>query len=179
MSASSKTSAIDLIILGLLHNEPMSPYDLSKLQGMYELVKISKPAIYKNVHRLEQKGFLKSSVTKTGNMPEKKIYTITENGKEHLLALMEQCVAGPIRFHFDFNAFILMIMVQPKENALSLLSDLRHKLKENLTYLEKSRSRFSYLPFPIGSLASQHIRLNKTLITWLQDFEVEFEKVQT
>ena len=179
MSAPSKTSAIDLIILGLLHNEPMSAYDLSKLQGIYELVKISKPAIYKNVHRLNEKGFLKSSVAKIGRMPEKAIYTITENGKKHLLILMEQCVAGPIKFHFDFNAFILMIMVQPKEKAISLLSGLRHKLEENLSYLEKSSSQFSNLPFPIGSLASQHITLNKTLITWLQDFEVEFEKVQT
>jgi DNA-binding PadR family transcriptional regulator len=173
----AETSAIDLVILGLLNNQPMSAYELVKLTGIYELVKVSQPAIYKNVHKLSQKGYLRGRTSKTGKLPEKTVYEITTAGNERILELMQGCVAGQLQFHFDFNSFLLLIDQIPRSEAHRLLRELMTRLLENKQILQKQSARYSHLSPTIRALANQHIMLNETLIRWLKDFMDDFQPV--
>ena len=170
----SESSAIDLVLLGLLNNQPMSAYDLAKLAGIYELVKVSKPAIYKNVHKLARDGYLLGSTSRTGKLPEKTVYELTPTGKERILELMQGCVAGRLRFHFDFNAFLLLLDQIPRGEADRLLRELMTHLLNNKQNLQDQAARYSHLSPAIRALANQHIMLNETLIRWLRDFMDEF-----
>lgn len=173
----SEASAIDLIILGLLNNQSMSAYELTKLTGIYELVKISQPAIYKNVHKLSQKDYLRSRTSKSGKLPEKTVYEITAAGKERILELMQGCVTGRLQFHFNFNSFLLLIDQIPRNEANRLLRELMTRLLENKRHLQEQSARYSHLSPTIRALAHQHIMLNETLIRWLKDFMDEFRPV--
>lgn len=58
-------AAIDLIVLGMLHKDSMSAYDLQKLveyRNISKWVKISTPSIYKKVLQLEEKGLVTSHI---------------------------------------------------------------------------------------------------------------------
>lgn len=174
MTKETDFSAVDLVILGLLNNQPMSAYDLAKLQGIYELVKISKPAVYKNVHKLCERGHLEGRVSKSGNMPEKTVYTVTKAGQQHIQDLLEGSISHRVKFHFDFNGLILLIEQLPKSEAIRLLNGLMQSLRENKRYLHEEAAQYSFLPFNVQALANQHIMLNDTLIKWLDGFMEEF-----
>ena len=77
-------ATIDLIVLGIVKKEPLSAYDIQKLveyRNISRWVKISTPSIYKKVIQLEQKGFIRGTMIKEGNMAEKAVYSLTEEGE--------------------------------------------------------------------------------------------------
>src|SRR3989339_437751 len=96
-------STIDLIILGILLNNPLNAFELTRFMDTHhidKLVKISKPAVYKCCKRLFQAGFLDGETIREGEMPEKVIYSINEKGRERFYELMEH-------FSSNLNPFFL------------------------------------------------------------------------
>ena len=75
--------------------------------GTSQMGKISTPSIYKKVIQLEQKGLISSRTKKEGNMPEKAVYSLTENGEIEFEKLMHELSKKPIHMFLDFNAVIV------------------------------------------------------------------------
>ena len=78
-------ATIDLIVLGMVKQQPLSAYDIQKqveYRNISKWVKISTPSIYKKVISLEEKGLIKGVTVKDGNMPEKAVYHLTEKNKK-------------------------------------------------------------------------------------------------
>ena len=101
---------IDLIVLGIVKKEPLSAYDIQKLveyRNISRWVKISTPSIYKKVIQLEQKGFIRGTMIKEGNMAEKAVYSLTEEGEEEFRRLMFGISSEPVHMFLDFNAVIV------------------------------------------------------------------------
>ncbi|MFR5081037.1 MAG: PadR family transcriptional regulator [[Clostridium] innocuum] len=76
-------SSIDLILLGMVYDQPRSAYDIQKhveYRKLSHWVKISSPSVYKKLRVLEQKGYLMTTRQREGNMPEKSIYSLTNAG---------------------------------------------------------------------------------------------------
>lgn len=92
-------STIDLIVLGMLKDKAMGAYDIQKLveyRNISKWVKISTPSIYKKTIQLEKKGLIKGKNIKEGNMPEKVVYTLTNDGEEEFKRLMLKISDEPI-----------------------------------------------------------------------------------
>ena len=103
-------ATIDLIVLGILKKEPMGAYDIQKLveyRNISKWVKISTPSIYKKAIQLEEKGFIKGEIVKEGKMPEKAVYSLTDEGEKEFVKLMMETASKPIHFFLDFNAVIV------------------------------------------------------------------------
>ena len=86
-------AAIDLIVLGMIKQQPQSAYELQKnveYRNISRWVKISTPSIYKKVIQLEEKGYLEAELVREGNMPEKSVYRITLEGEHFFMDLMEK-----------------------------------------------------------------------------------------
>ena len=86
-------SSIDIILLGMLIEGPMSAYEMNKILDKRQVrvwLKISEPAVYRNLRRLQDRGCTEHHTEKHGLMPEKTIYTITPRGREYFIQLMEQ-----------------------------------------------------------------------------------------
>ena len=80
-------ATIDLIVLGMVKQQPLSAYDIQKqveYRNISKWVKISTPSIYKKVISLEEKGLIKSVTVKDGNMPEKAVYSLTDRKSTRL-----------------------------------------------------------------------------------------------
>ena len=98
-------ATIDLIVLGILKKEPMGAYDIQKLveyRNISKWVKISTPSIYKKAIQLEEKGFIKGEIVKEGKMPEKAVYSLTDEGEKEFVKLMMETASKPIHFFLDF-----------------------------------------------------------------------------
>ena len=69
-------STVDLVLLGLVHDQSRSAYDIQKhieYRNLSYWVKISTPSIYKRMIVLEESGYLKKKIIKNGKNPEKAI----------------------------------------------------------------------------------------------------------
>ncbi len=81
-----KPTPLALMILALLSERPMHPYEMQRLmiaRGDDKVVRVQRGSLYPAVERLEAAGLVEHEVTeKTGRRPERTVYRITERGSE-------------------------------------------------------------------------------------------------
>jgi DNA-binding PadR family transcriptional regulator len=165
-------SSIDLVLLGLLARQRRSAYDLAKEISRYELdgvVRLSIPAIYKNVKHLEERRYLERRETRRGEMPEKTIYSLTALGRERFLALMEECAAERVRYRFDFNPVILNLDGVPKQRRGKLLRVMKESLTAGRKELEESLEAWKEKSATAGLILGQVELVSRALDEWIDD----------
>jgi DNA-binding PadR family transcriptional regulator len=170
-------SAIDLFLLGCLAERSISAYDLANFilgNHIDEMVKISTPAVYKNLIKLGEKGFLEVQGSKAGKMPEKKIYSITGKGREELKSLLEKEAAKDLAFSMDFNCFILNLSKVTKAEAFKLLEEFKLGLSEKRRFMAEMTEFYSNVPFEGRAIMRQYRMVLDTLSRWLEGFMAEY-----
>ncbi|MDI9915730.1 PadR family transcriptional regulator [Rhodococcus sp. IEGM 1379] len=92
---------LGIVILGLLAERPMHPYEMYQLASVRrgdQLVKIKPGSLYHTVGRLEQQKLLASIGTdREGNRPERTTYEITAWGRAALEHQLREMLAVPVR----------------------------------------------------------------------------------
>ena len=97
-------------ILGLLGYTPMNGYNLKKLfdKSINNIWSASLSQIYRELGSLEGKGYVSSSIQQQDDRPDKKIYSITEEGRGaflHWLHDFPEVLAAPKRDEFMLRVF--------------------------------------------------------------------------
>jgi len=172
-------SSVDLILLGLVHDQPRSAYEMQKqveYRNLGKWVKISTPSIYKKVLRLEEQGYLTRHVEREGRMPEKAVYSITPQGWERFQALMREGAAGAAEVLFDFNAVVANLNKLPPDEALGLIGSIRSGIRESLIYMQGVRPQRSHIPLTGRAVLDQQIRVLTALSDWADGFQEEFAR---
>ncbi len=144
MSIDEKKMALAHTILTLLLNEPCSGYDIG--QAFQEYVNCfwsaTTPQIYRELSRMEAQGWITVEVIPQDGRPNKKIYSVTETGKQELLNwLAEASEPTPIR-----EELLVKVMggyLVPKEVILKELR-LRRQIHEKraIEMREKEQQEF-------------------------------------
>ena len=170
-------ATIDLIVLGMLKKEELSAYDIQKLveyRSISKWVKISTPSIYKKVILLEQKGLISSRTEKERNMPEKPVYSLTENGQIEFEKLMHELSKKPIHMFLDFNAVIVNLESMPKEEQRECLDEIEMNIEILLNYLEenqKLKEKARDVPATGLAVLRQQKLLAQTIKMWIADLK--------
>ncbi|MEH6942472.1 PadR family transcriptional regulator [Bacillus sp. JJ722] len=75
-----------LIIMNILNDGDMYGYQLSKEMERRsdEQLAVKEGTLYPALHKLEQKGYIRSYITKQEKAPSRKYYTLTDEGKKLL-----------------------------------------------------------------------------------------------
>ncbi len=172
-------ATIDLIVLGMLKNQPMNAYELQKLveyRHISRWVKISTPSIYKKVLQLEEKGCITGQVKRNGKMPEKIVYSLTEAGELEFERLMLELACQPISLFLDFNAVIVNLSGLSAEKqgfCLAAIEDniqvLKGFLQENL-WLKENEPK---VPQAGLAVLKQQLALAEALEKWLVDLHIQ------
>lgn len=174
-------ATIDLIVLGILKQEPLSAYDIQKLveyRNISKWVKISTPSIYKKVIQLEEKGFIESSIVKEGNMAEKAVYSLTTAGEKEFENLSLEISAMPVRFFLDFNAVIVNLFSLSPENRELCLTNIENGVKTLKLYLEENINTKENAPdIPETGMAvlQQQFILAGAIETWIASLKENLE----
>ncbi len=170
-------SVINLILLGQVIRKPVSAYDLAHLLDQHNLsamVRISKPAIYSNIRKLLERGYLEGRITKTRRRPEKRVCYPTDRGRARFQELLAHFAAQPVKYHFDFNALIISVSQLPREVGEPLLEQLRSGLEEQRRLLQGRLREPGELSFAGRSVIRQQYLLNEALLKWLREFRGEY-----
>lgn len=87
---------------------------------------------------MEEKGLITSRTEKDGKMPEKAVYTLTDEGKEEFEKLMLEISCKPINIFLDFNAVIVNLESMSKESQKECLDNIESNMNMLKTYLEEN-----------------------------------------
>ena len=162
-------ATIDLIVLGILKKEPMGAYDIQKLveyRNISKWVKISTPSIYK-----------KGEIVKEGKMPEKAVYSLTDEGEKEFVKLMMETASKPIHFFLDFNAVIVNLDKLPPESQQSCIASIEENIEILKTYLEENlREKENDPEIPKTGMAvlQQQIVLADAIEKWIISLKKDF-----
>ena len=130
------TTAVDLLLLGLLIDRPMHGYEIDqkiKAEGIDLWFNISMPSIYYSLNKLKEKGFITETRQRGAGASGRSVYHLTEEGRAAFFKAMEEQVAGERKITFEYDLSIYLLNKLPLERALTLLE--RRK-----SYLENWRS---------------------------------------
>ncbi len=166
-------SAVDLILLGLVYEQPQSAYDMQKqveYRNLSRWVKISSPSIYKNVVKLEEKGYLTSISVREGRMPEKSVYSITPSGRAYFLKLMREKANAAVNVLFDFNAVIANLNKLETGQAMELANNIRAGMETGRAYIANMQPQRQHVPFVGRSIMEQQVGVYDALLNWMDSF---------
>lgn len=154
------------LILALVSERPMSAYDLI---GVLERVNvrrwmpISDSTVYTTVKVLERKCLIEGRAERTGNMPEKTVYSIADSGREALAGALASYLGEAVAANSEFDIAVLFLCHLDKAEALSLLESKRTKLEAEIARAEEQERRLradGSVPF-IGPAMVRHNRYLK------------------
>ena len=169
-------SAVDLMLLGSLMDQPMNAYELKKRMenaNVENWVKISSPAIYKNLVRLHQRGYLDARVVREGEMPEKTIYTVNEKGCQYFQRIMESYSEKPGFVYIDFTAFISNLRHLEKPDAERMLAELQKKLCAKMNFMELVLRQEGGKSREAKAIIELYVKMYTLFYQWVSEFHLE------
>lgn len=172
-------SSVDLMLLGSLMDCPMNAYELKKRMENADVknwVKISSPAIYKNLVRLYQRGCLDARVVREGEMPEKTVYTINEKGRRYFQRIMETYSEEPGFVYIDFTAFISNLHHLERPVAEGMLTELQTKLYAKMKYMELVLQKKGGKSGEARAIIDLYVQMYTLFYHWACDFHLEPEE---
>jgi DNA-binding PadR family transcriptional regulator len=137
--------AIAHAILVSLIDSPASGYDLGKRfeSSVGFFWKATHQQIYRELTKLEEQGWISAEVISQENRPDKKLYSVTEVGKQQLINWMVQ-PGEPAPVKDDLLVKIFAGYIAPKETIVQELERHRQLHQERLkTYQEMEQQYFS------------------------------------
>lgn len=161
---------IDLVLLGMIKEKPRSPYDLQKLlkeRNILYWVKISRTSIYKKIQVLEEKGYLQSKTEKLGNMPEKTIYQITQEGEKYLYESMIEISNNELRFFIDYNAVLINLAGFDEKTQIELLQNMKRNIHEFEEGVKKNGMSNAQVPGFGDAIIEQQKNLAEVMSKWI------------
>lgn len=164
-------------ILATLASASYSGYDLSKLFEGYVSCfwKASQQQIYRELGKMETRGWVKSETIPQVGRPDKKVYSITDCGKQELCRwLAEPVEPSPIRE--DLLVKISAGYLVPKAILLAELERHRQLHQEQLAfYLQKEQESYQNLSeLPLEKqyrylVLQRGIRFERDWIAWCDE----------
>jgi PadR family transcriptional regulator AphA len=119
------TVSLRFFILGLLTQQPMSGYDVKRfLKGLSWLIgSPSGGSLYPILRALRQEGLVTVEIVPGLDKPPKKVYSITEAGRQQLQAWVDQ----PAVSKAPLKAFVMRLLLAGNFSSAGLMAHLRQR----------------------------------------------------
>lgn len=128
----ASTVSIRYLVLGLITQQPMSGYDIKRfLKSLSWLVgSPSFGSLYPTLHALREEGLVTVEVASRQDKPPRKIYTITDAGKQALRGWMDQ----PVAAEASLRTFVMRLILSGNLSYTGLIAHLQQRRSQVATY---------------------------------------------
>ncbi|MZP29182.1 PadR family transcriptional regulator [Heliobacterium undosum] len=125
------------VILGVLHDTPMSGYDIKQHFEKYlpDMFVASFGTIYPTLNRMEKEGYIEKEIIVQEGKPNKHLYHITAKGKEAFQAYIQSPIE-PKTIKYDFMMRLVFGKHASEEQRLKWLKQELAQLTEDLDKLK-------------------------------------------
>jgi DNA-binding PadR family transcriptional regulator len=133
---------LKFVLLGLLAGEPRHGYDL---KGVFEHLlggtwPLNIAQVYTALGKLEADGLVACEVVPQGNVPDRKVYSLTATGREELGAWMSEPAEGPVRLRDELFMKLLVQVSVDEGDPLGLIVKQRQASLRALARLDRAQS---------------------------------------
>ncbi|MDQ3573462.1 MAG: PadR family transcriptional regulator [Actinomycetota bacterium] len=115
-----------LAVLSYLSQRPMHPYEVGRTlreHGDARSIKFNHGSLYMVVHQLEKVGFVtEQGTTRAGQRPERRVYAITDSGREEMRHWLRELIEEPRHEYPHFVAALSLIAALPPDEVVALLT---------------------------------------------------------
>lgn len=173
---------IDLAILGLLKEQPMHGYQLSRevAEQLGGLWKVSYGSLYPTLRRLERDGAVEATTgtTTTGGGRRKTVYRITDEGERLFLQLLEEPPTDGQAEDARFRVRVAFFRYLPPETRIRLMERRRAGLEDRLAGVNAAITAASVDDDRYTLALMEHGRAATTAdIAWLNEL-IQAERVR-
>ncbi len=164
-------------ILGLLMKKDMTGYELTKEfnSALFEFWNASHSQIYPKLKALTKEGLIEYHIEITGTVLEKKVYTITENGKKAFKKWEETLYPMPSLPKDEFRLQLFFSHLASPEFRIQLLHDQLSQHLDRLQYLKEDMEKFTTTPPADDELFTDYLVLSggiareEAMCDWLKE----------
>ncbi|MCU1460251.1 MAG: PadR family transcriptional regulator [Acidimicrobiales bacterium] len=133
---------LKFVLLGLLAGEPRHGYDL---KGVFEQLlggtwPLNIAQVYTALGKLEGEGLITCEVVPQGNVPDRKVYSLTPVGREELDAWMSEPAEGPVRLRDELFMKVLVQVSIEGGDPLGLIARQRQASMRALARLGRAQA---------------------------------------
>lgn len=169
--------SLKLVILGVLDQHNVHPYDIKRFLKRYKwdyLFQISDAKIYYAFESLEKGGFVEvSEVVENEKTPTKTIYQITEAGRAQIEKELEKVLKKDVHSFKLIYPALLFFNYAEKERLLQLLDERRQRIEKELHQsFEENKHPEGSITAHITQNAIHHLTID---LEWLTSL---FQKIQ-
>lgn len=139
-------SKVGALIMGIIKESPRNPYEITKLLEVIKLKEwfpVAASSVYATIKTLHGKGYIEGEAMKEGSMPEKTVYTITEEGERLFLETIREMLGSGDLDSVAFNIGTIMMCNLEKATVLELLEGRLEKIQAALTAIKKQYDYFT------------------------------------
>ncbi len=167
---------VPIYILGLLMRfGPQHGYQIKKQmkEQMEDFTQIKLPTVYYHLEKMEASGLVSAYADKQGTRPEKKVYTISKDGKDKFKELIKEALKVTYRPNFDMDAAFYFSDYLDNKDLLDSLQQHVIELNHTLTGLEQHRKEMiESIPEDVRVSANiifeHHIMHYKAELAWAE-----------
>ncbi len=127
-----------LLLLGLLLSHGMHGYQLNEIlqQNPGTPISLKKSNAYKLLNDMEKDGWVTHVQEQEGNRPQRRVYSVTEEGEKVFYRLLRENLSTHPSPEFPSVVGLDFLYMLPTEEAVSLLERRRHTVDEKFRQLD-------------------------------------------
>lgn len=135
-------------ILGLLNQKSMTGYDITKEfeEALCEFWSAKHSQIYPELKSLNEQGMVEYKIEISGNVLEKKLYSITELGKKDFMKWLELKIDIPPTFKDEFRLQLFFSDFLSDKNREELIKNHLNQHRDILEHLRNNQKKFDSIP---------------------------------
>jgi DNA-binding PadR family transcriptional regulator len=180
-----RVSKVEVVVLGLLAEEPMYGYDLLerfRTRSMRFWVEVGKASVYQALRRLEEHGLASGRSEQGGAGPDRRVYRITASGRARLRAGLRERVADARPYETDAAlalGFVHLVTLDESRRAVGQRETALHEWRSTIA---AERERADRADGPARAVALRLLELQDALAEteqrWLQRFGDDLPKLR-
>lgn len=127
-----------LLLLGLLLSHDMHGYQINEMlqQNPGTPISLKKSNAYRLLGDMEQEGWVTYEVEQEGNRPQRRVYSVTEDGEKAFYRLLRKNLSTHASPEFPSCVGLDFIYKLPLEETVSLLENRLKLVKEKFQQLD-------------------------------------------
>lgn len=139
---------LEYALLGLLKREKLTGYDLTKRfeNNLVEFWHAKHSQIYPELKQLTEAGYVVYDIEISGNVLEKKVYSITPKGEEHFNNWIRQNTIELPSFKDEFKLKMFFCDLLTKEEQIGLVTNELNLHQKKLKHLKDNAKNYAEVP---------------------------------
>jgi DNA-binding PadR family transcriptional regulator len=169
-------SRVDLVVLGLLTEQPMHGYKIIRFfekRGLVLWTRVKTASVYKALQRLENQNLISGKMNQEDNNPPKKVFTITKQGKQKFLDILRSFLFNQDKSISPMDFWHAVRFVYKNITRDEFIRALENHEKQICNHSEKMKRKHQEAKEK-GKL--QHVPFYATIMMKNMDEIIEMEK---